>query len=157
MLAALSPRDAHIWRVKAATEVFPLVPVTAAVVAGWRGKNAAAASASARRTCGTTIIATPGGTSAARSAMTAAAPFASACGTKASPSALVPGAATHRQTAVTLRLSEAMNVSSRPAKRGSKRASVNGRTDNLLAPFRLSPFVPAQAWIRRHTALHYWI
>ena len=49
MLAAVMPSADQIWRVKAATEVFPLVPVTAAMV-GWRGKNFAAASASARRT-----------------------------------------------------------------------------------------------------------
>jgi hypothetical protein len=49
MLAARAPSAAQIWRVKAATDVFPLVPVTAAIVAGWRRKNFAAASASARR------------------------------------------------------------------------------------------------------------
>jgi len=53
MLAACSPSAAQIWRVKAATEVFPLVPVTAAITAGWRGENFAAASASARRALGT--------------------------------------------------------------------------------------------------------
>src|SRR5260370_1178268 len=50
MLAASPPSAAQIWRVKAATEVLPLVPVTAAIVAGWRGWKRAAASASARRT-----------------------------------------------------------------------------------------------------------
>ena len=39
----------HIWRVNAATDVFPLVPVTAAIVCGWRGRHFAAARASARR------------------------------------------------------------------------------------------------------------
>ena len=43
------PSRSQIWRVNAATEVLPLVPVTAAIVAGWAGKNLAAASASARR------------------------------------------------------------------------------------------------------------
>ena len=33
------PSADQIWRVKAATDVLPLVPVTAAIVAGWRGKN----------------------------------------------------------------------------------------------------------------------
>src|SRR5262249_33130650 len=33
---------------KAATDVFPLVPVTAAITWGWRGKNAAAPSGAAR-------------------------------------------------------------------------------------------------------------
>ena len=37
MLAAASPRRAQIWRVNAATEVLPLVPVTAAMTPGWRG------------------------------------------------------------------------------------------------------------------------
>ncbi len=37
MLAASQPSAAQIWRVNAATEVLPLVPVTAAMVAGWRG------------------------------------------------------------------------------------------------------------------------
>src|ERR1700692_4194829 len=49
MLAALKPNALQICRVKAATDVLPLVPVTAAMVLGWRGKNFAAASASARR------------------------------------------------------------------------------------------------------------
>ena len=35
MLAAASPVVSQIWRVKAATEVLPLVPVTAAMVSGW--------------------------------------------------------------------------------------------------------------------------
>jgi hypothetical protein len=35
MLAAWRPRAAQIWRQKAATEVLPLVPVTATQVAGW--------------------------------------------------------------------------------------------------------------------------
>ena len=37
MLAALIPSAAQIWRVNATTEVLPLVPVTAAITAGWRG------------------------------------------------------------------------------------------------------------------------
>jgi len=36
-LAASYPSAAHIWRVNAATEVLPLVPVTAAITFGWRG------------------------------------------------------------------------------------------------------------------------
>ncbi len=49
MLAEAWPRLCQICRVKAATDVLPLVPVTAAIVAGCFGKNLAAASASARR------------------------------------------------------------------------------------------------------------
>ena len=37
MLAASWPSAAQICRVKAATEVLPLVPVTAAIISGWRG------------------------------------------------------------------------------------------------------------------------
>ena len=35
MLAALMSRAAQIWRQKVATEVLPLVPVTATQTAGW--------------------------------------------------------------------------------------------------------------------------
>src|SRR5258708_32732567 len=49
MLAAAQPSAAQIWRVKAATEVFPLVPVTAAVTCGCPAENLAAASARQRR------------------------------------------------------------------------------------------------------------
>ena len=35
MLADLWPRRSKIWRQKAATEVLPLVPVTATQVRGW--------------------------------------------------------------------------------------------------------------------------
>jgi hypothetical protein len=34
MLAADRPNTAHIWRTKDATEVFPLVPVTATMMSG---------------------------------------------------------------------------------------------------------------------------
>jgi hypothetical protein len=37
MLAALKPSALQICRVNAATEVLPLVPVTATMVLGWRG------------------------------------------------------------------------------------------------------------------------
>ena len=37
MLAARWPSAVQICRVNAATEVLPLVPVTAAIVCGWRG------------------------------------------------------------------------------------------------------------------------
>ncbi len=76
MLAACLPSAAQIWRVKAATDVLPLVPVTAAIISGWRGKNFAAASASARRALPTLMKATPSGSGigGTRSAMIAAAP-----------------------------------------------------------------------------------
>ncbi len=59
MLAAGLPSAAQIWRVKAATDVLPLVPVTAAITSGWRGKIFAAPSASARRASATWTNATP--------------------------------------------------------------------------------------------------
>ena len=64
MLAACAPSAAQIWRVKAATEVLPLVPVTAAMACGWCGKNRAAASASARRALATCMKAMPAGSGA---------------------------------------------------------------------------------------------
>ena len=68
---------------KAATEVLPLVPVTAAMTCGWWAKNLAAARASAWRASWTFTKATSGGSGVCgtRSAMTAAAPAASACAT----------------------------------------------------------------------------
>jgi hypothetical protein len=42
MLAARNPMESQIWRTKAATEVFPLVPVTATVRSGCLPKNRAA-------------------------------------------------------------------------------------------------------------------
>ena len=47
--AALRPSAAKIWRVKSATEVLPLVPVTATIVSGCAAKKRAAIRASARR------------------------------------------------------------------------------------------------------------
>src|SRR5690606_40067182 len=41
--------DLHIWRVKEASDVLPLVPVTATIVAGCAPKKRAASSASTRR------------------------------------------------------------------------------------------------------------
>src|SRR5215831_12127978 len=87
MLAAAWPSADQIWRVNAATDVLPLVPVTAAITCGWREKNFAAVSAKARRASSTLMKATPAGSGVAggRSAMMAAAPDASACETRLSP------------------------------------------------------------------------
>ena len=54
MEAAAYPACSQIWRVKAATEVLPLVPVTATIVSGCSGKKRAAASANASRGSSTT-------------------------------------------------------------------------------------------------------
>src|SRR5258708_35739273 len=79
MLAAACPSEVQIWRAKAATDVFPLVPVTAAITCGWRGNNAAAAHAKARRASWTLTKAMSdgsdaGGRRSARSAAAAGAP-----------------------------------------------------------------------------------
>jgi hypothetical protein len=51
---ARRPSAAQIWRVKLATDVLPLVPVTAVTVAGCAPEKRAAASASRRRGSSTT-------------------------------------------------------------------------------------------------------
>ena len=122
MLAACSPVAAQIWRVKAATEVLPLVPVTAAIVSGWRGKNLAAACANARRASPTLTKATPAGSGVAgtRSAMMATAPPATASATKRSPSSFAPATATNRSPGLTVRLSAVIPPTSSEAKRTSE-------------------------------------
>src|SRR6185503_19448267 len=81
------------------------------------------------------MTATLAGTSALRSASTAAAPAASACGTKARPSLLVPGTATNSSPGLILRLSAAIPESSSPAKRGSKRAPSSGKSASFMDSF----------------------
>src|SRR5215831_19116646 len=107
MLALAWPSAVQIWRVNAATEVFPLVPVTAAITCGWRGKRVAAARANVRRASSTLMNGTLAGSAigGGRSAMTAAAPAASACGKNSSPSAFAPATATNRSPGLMLRLS----------------------------------------------------
>src|SRR6516162_3418949 len=114
MLAAAWPSAVQIWRVYAATDVLPLVPVTAAITSGWHEKNFAAVSASARRASATLTNATASGSGVAggRSAMMAAAPDASACETKLSPSSLLPATATNRPPGFTVRLSALTPVTS---------------------------------------------
>ena len=90
-------------------------------------------SASARRTLRVSIKATCGGRSGRRSASTAAAPPAMACGTKASPSVLVPATATNRSPGRTLRLSDASPLSSSAAKRGSNFAFSRGSSASFIA------------------------
>src|SRR5260221_6234860 len=96
MLAAACPSEVQIWRAKAATDVFPLVPVTAAITCGWRGNNAAAANAKARRASWTLTKAMSDGSDAGgrRSATTAAAPAARACAPQLRASGFPPLTAT---------------------------------------------------------------
>src|SRR5262249_10322050 len=102
MLAAAWPSADQISRVNAATDVLPLVPVTAAITCGWREKNFAAVSAKARRASSTLMNATPSGSGVAggRSAITAAAPDATACETKLSPSSCAPATGQERAAGV---------------------------------------------------------
>src|SRR5262249_26155903 len=106
MLAAAWPSADQISRVNAATDVLPLVPVTAAITCGWREKNFAAVRAKARRASSTLMNATPSGSGVAggRSAITAAAPDATACETKLSPSSFAPATATNRSPRLMARL-----------------------------------------------------
>ena len=135
MLAACLPSAAQIWRVKAATDVFPLVPVMAAITSGWRGKNFAAPSARARRASPTLMKATPSGSGmgGTRSAMMAAAPDANASPTKRSPSSFAPATATNRSPGLTVRLSVLIPASSSAAKRASLTASAVRRSASFMA------------------------
>ena len=109
MLAASWPSAAQICRVNAATEVLPLVPVTAAIVSGLARIEARRRERErAPHVVGAHERDVVGKLLRRAAAMTAAAPAASACGTKDRPSALVPGTATNRWPGFTLRLSDAM-------------------------------------------------
>ncbi len=140
MLAARSLVNSQIWRVKAATEVLPLVPVTATICSGWRGKNLAAASASARRASPTLTKATLVGSGVAgtRSAMTATAPPAIAGATKCIPSSLLPAMATNRSPGLTVRLSAVIPSTSSEAKRASLSASTVSRLASFMAAWMTS-------------------
>ena len=122
MLAACSPSAAQIWRVKAATDVLPLVPVTAAITSGWRGKNFAAASASARRASPTLTKATPSGSGSGgtRSAMTAAAPRRQRLADEAQPVVLGAG---HRHEQVARLDRAAVRADARDVERGEARVA----------------------------------
>src|SRR5271166_2409146 len=109
--AASRPSDCQICRTKAATEVLPLVPVTAAIVSGWRGKSRAAAWASAARASATLTKGAPASGGSA-SATTAAAPRASASPIYLTPSSFTPGKAKKTSPGCTLRLSKATPATS---------------------------------------------
>src|SRR5262245_34550283 len=133
MLAAGCPSACQIWRVNAATDVLPLVPVTAAMAAGCRGCRRAAASASARRAFLTCAKATASGNASGRcSAMTAVAPAAIAAPAYFRPSAFVPAMATNRSPGRTLRLSAVTPPTGSAAKRGSYAASAGRRSESCM-------------------------
>ena len=117
-LAALKPSALQIWRTKCTVDDLPLVPVTAAMVAGWSPAKAAAISAARRRglaSRNTTISGASGGSTASGAARIATAPRFTASATNEAPSALEPGSAANRKPGWTLRESSA-----RPASRGSR-------------------------------------
>src|SRR5262249_11235203 len=124
----------QIGGVTAATDAWPLVPVTAAITCGWREKNFAAVSAKARRASSTLMNATPSGSGVAggRSAITAAAPDASACETKLSPSSFAPATATNRSPRLMARLSALTPARSSAAKRASLTASTVRRAESWM-------------------------
>ena len=116
MLAAGRPSAAQICRVKAATEVLPLVPVTAAIVAGLareelrRGQCQRAARIADRHEGdigGQPVRPLLGGD---RDRACAA-----ACLAKCAPSAFAPAMAKNRKPGLTLRLSAVMPAMSMPA------------------------------------------
>ena len=126
-LTALWPDAAKIWRVNSATDVLPAVPVTATMVSGCRPASAAAISARRRR--GSASCTTTGASMATPvSHRIAAAPFASASGTKAAPSKLVPLSAANIMPGRTARLSAVMPVISTSAPCAGSATSSPSRT-----------------------------
>src|SRR5262245_59014649 len=92
------------------------------------------------------------GADGGRSAMTAAAPAASACGTKSSPSALPPLTATNRSPGRTVRLSALTPVTSSAAKRASLTASAVRRSASLIvfgSSTFAAPYRPGIAAMRK--------
>ena len=87
------PSTSQIWRTKAATDVLPLVPVTATTRSGWRAGEARRHARRAPARIGSAIVTGPRRRhrSTSRPASTATAPAATACGMKRAPSTLVPG------------------------------------------------------------------
>ena len=124
MLAAACPSAAQIWRVKAATEVLPLVPVTAAIIAGWRGIEFGRGERQRAPRIGDLH---EGDAVRQRLRGRRSAIDRRRAGRhrlrrrKRSPSALVPGTATNRSPGLTARLSAVMPVTRRAAKRASPR------------------------------------
>src|SRR5579883_1943173 len=145
-LAAGVPVCCQIWRVKAATEVLPLVPVTAAIVAGCGAWKRAAISARRRRGLGSAMSATDGAASDAAasarprsSVSTATAPRLTASAMNRRPSSRAPGSAaksqpgrTSRESAVRPRMSGAAEAG-RDAARSPFISSVRRKLFDLYA------------------------
>src|SRR5712671_7237388 len=117
-LAALRPSICQMWRTKCTVEDLPLVPVTAAMVAGCRPAKAAAISATRRRGLvarTTTMAGSSGGSSASKAARIATAPRPTASAMNAAPSWREPARAANRKPGFTLRESRV-----RPERTGSR-------------------------------------
>jgi hypothetical protein len=96
MLAARNPIASQICLTKDATEVLPLVPVTATTISGWAPAKRAAISAKSLRGLTVRMKAVLPGSRACSPAMIATAPAATAWGMNRVPSALIPGSAAKR-------------------------------------------------------------
>ena len=137
-LAARMPMAVQISRTKLATDVLPLVPVTATIRSGWRPKKRAAALAKARRGLAAAMRTAP---STATPSLTsiALAPAAIACGMNFAPSTDEPGNAANRKPGFTARLSDvrpAMRIS--PAPSGTCASLFIRRCNEIATRFSLS-------------------
>jgi hypothetical protein len=96
-LAASKPCPVQIWRTKEATDVLPLVPVTATAVLGWRPKKRAATKARSRRGSLFSMIGAEAvGRPPLSGARIATAPRCKASEMKRVPSVFTPGNAANR-------------------------------------------------------------
>src|SRR5580698_90963 len=130
-LAALWPSVCQMWRTKCTVEDLPLVPVTAATVAGCRPAKAAAISATRRRGLlarMTTMVGSSGGSSASKAARIATAPRPTASATNAAPSWRAPARAANRKPGLTLRESRV-----RPERTGSRGKAAGDAGASALA------------------------
>src|SRR5258707_9855475 len=130
-LAALRPSVCKMWRTKCTVEDLPLVPVTAAMVAGCRPAKAAAINATRRRGLlarTTTMAGSSGGSSASKAARIATAPRPTASATNAAPSWRAPARAANRKPGLTLRESRV-----RPERTGSRGEAAGDAGASALA------------------------
>ena len=135
-LAALRPSVAQMWRTKWTVEVLPLVPVTAAMVAGCRPAKAAAISATRRRGLAsrtTTTAGSSGGRSASDAARIATAPRFTASATKAAPSGLGAGEGGEQEAGLDL-----ARIEGQAGKNGIARQRGRGRAGVGACPHELT-------------------
>ena len=147
MLAACLPTAVQIWRVNEATEVFPLVPVTATTVAGCRTNNFAAPRASMARASATRTKGMLAGRSLGRSPSPtiATAPRFAASAAKRDPSARLPATATKRSPALTSRLSAVRPETAIPA--GAWASGPRRLRSSILVPGIRRPVRQISWWL----------